>query len=112
MRYGKVLDLINRKDAIEAVRKAYFDKNIQSARKDPCIVDAVTDWAIRQIKMLPAYVIKEDKMTKYDYELQVEELLDSALNELSPKAYAELMDSIRFMVDDRKEDANGSIGSD
>ena len=108
----KYVDLINRKDAIEAVRKAYFDKNIQSARKDPCIVDAVTDWAIRQIKMLPAYVVKEGKMTKYDYELQAEELLDSALNELSPKAYAELLDSIRFMVDDREGDVNGSIGSD
>ena len=45
-------DLIRRSDAIDAVRVAYFDKDIQSAKDDPCIVDAMTDWAIRQIKSL------------------------------------------------------------
>ena len=47
-------DLIRRSDAIDVVRVAYFDKDIQSAKDDPCIVDAMTDWAIRQIKSLPS----------------------------------------------------------
>ena len=47
-------DLINRQDAIDALRVAYFDKDIQSAKDDPCIVDAMTDWAIRQVKELPS----------------------------------------------------------
>ena len=45
-------DLISRQAAIEALRVAYFDNNIQSAKDDPCIVDAMTDWAIRQVKAL------------------------------------------------------------
>lgn len=47
-------DLISRADAIDALRVAYFDKDIQSAKDDPCIVDAMTDWAIRQVKDLPS----------------------------------------------------------
>jgi hypothetical protein len=39
--------------AINALRVAYWDDNIQSAKDDPCIVDAMTDWAIRQVKALP-----------------------------------------------------------
>ena len=47
-------DSISRQDAIDALRAAYWDRNIQSAKDDPCIVDAMTDWAIRQIKALPS----------------------------------------------------------
>ena len=46
-------DLIDRQAAIDALRVAYWDDNIQSAKDDPCIVDAMTDWAIRQVKALP-----------------------------------------------------------
>ena len=46
-------DLIERQAAIDALRVAYWDDNIQSAKDDPCIVDAMTDWAIRQVKALP-----------------------------------------------------------
>ena len=45
---------ITKQMAIDALRVAYWDKNIQSAKNDPCIVDAMTDWAIRQIKELPS----------------------------------------------------------
>ncbi len=51
---GKMSDIISRQAALEALRAAYWDKNIQSAKDDPCIVDAMTDWAIRQIKALPS----------------------------------------------------------
>jgi hypothetical protein len=47
-------DLIERHAAIDALRVAYWDNNIQSAKDDPCIVDAMTDWAIRQVKALPS----------------------------------------------------------
>lgn len=46
-------DLTERQEAIDALRAAYWDKNIQSAKDDPCIVDAMTDWAIRQTEALP-----------------------------------------------------------
>ena len=46
-------DTISRQAAIDALRVAYWDDNIQSAKDDPCIVDAMTDWAIRQVKALP-----------------------------------------------------------
>ena len=47
-------DLISREAAIDALKVAYWDKEIQSAKDDPCIVDAMTDWAIRMIKELPS----------------------------------------------------------
>ena len=47
-------DTISRQAAIDALRVAYWDDNIQSAKDDPCIVDAMTDWAIRQVKALPS----------------------------------------------------------
>ena len=47
-------DLISRQAAIDALRVAYWDDKIQSAKDDPCIVDAMTDWAIRQVKALPS----------------------------------------------------------
>ena len=37
-----------------ALKKAYWDKNLQAAKDDPCVIDAMTDWAIRQIKALPS----------------------------------------------------------
>ncbi len=46
-------DLISRQAAIDSLKVAYWDDNIQSAKDDPCIVDAMTDWAIRKIKGLP-----------------------------------------------------------
>ncbi len=47
-------DLIDRQAAVEALKKAYWDANIQSAKDDPCVIDAMTDWAIRQIKEVPS----------------------------------------------------------
>ena len=47
-------DLISRRAAIDALRVAYWDDNIKSVKDDPCIVDAMTDWAIRQVKALPS----------------------------------------------------------
>lgn len=47
-------DTISRKSAIDTLKKAYWDNDIQSAKDDLCIVDAMTDWSIRQIKALPS----------------------------------------------------------
>ena len=46
--------LIYLEDAIDALKKAYWDANLQSAKDDPCVIDAMADWAIRQIKCLPS----------------------------------------------------------
>lgn len=50
-------DLISREEAINELKLAYFNKDLQSAKDDPCIVDAMTDWAIRTIKKLPSVEI-------------------------------------------------------
>ena len=47
-------DMISRQAAIDALKVAYWDNDIQSAKADLCIVDAMTDWAIRQVKALPS----------------------------------------------------------
>lgn len=53
-REKQMSNLISRQAAIDALKVAYWDKEIQSAKDDPCIVDAMTDWAIRTIKELPS----------------------------------------------------------
>ena len=49
---------IKEKDVIKLLKKAYFDPGIQSAKDDPCIVDAMIDWAIRQVKSIPGENVK------------------------------------------------------
>ena len=46
-------DLIERQSVIDAIKVAYFNRDIQSAKDDQCIVDAMTDWAIRQVRQVP-----------------------------------------------------------
>lgn len=41
--------------------------------------------------------------TKYDYEHEFEELMDSALNELSPKAFEGLKDDISMILSDYED---------
>ena len=53
-----VYDMISRQAAIDALKEAYWDKDLQSVRNDPGIVDAMTDWSIRQISGLPSYKYK------------------------------------------------------
>lgn len=48
-------DLISRDEVVGKLKKAYFDKNLQEAKNDPCVIDAMTDWAIRQVKNIPSY---------------------------------------------------------
>ena len=48
------LDCVSRQAAIDALKVAYFDEKIQSGKDDPCVIDAMTDWSIRQIKALPS----------------------------------------------------------
>ena len=47
-------DCISRENAINNLKLAYFDKDIQSAKNDPCVIDAMIDWAIRIVKALPS----------------------------------------------------------
>lgn len=42
-------------------------------------------------------------MSRYDFESQIDELLDEALNELSPKEYEKLLDSLSIMIEERKD---------
>lgn len=47
-------DFIRREDAVNELRKAYFNKDIQAVKDDPCVIDAMIDWSIRIIKALPS----------------------------------------------------------
>ena len=46
-------DAVSRSAAINKLKEHYFDKKLQSAKNDPCIIDAMTDLDIRIIKALP-----------------------------------------------------------
>ena len=47
-------DLINRQDVIDALKRGYWNKDIQAAKDDPCVIDAMIDWAIRQVESVPS----------------------------------------------------------
>lgn len=38
---------------IDVMKAAYWDENMQSAKDDPCVIDAMIDWSIRQVKEAP-----------------------------------------------------------
>ena len=50
----KVDRLISEQSIVDVLKKGYWNKNLQSAKDDPCIIDAIIDWAIRQIKVIPS----------------------------------------------------------
>ena len=41
-------------------------------------------------------------MTRYDYATNIDEILDKALNELSPTDYEQLLDDINMMLAERE----------
>ena len=59
-------DCISREEVINDLKLAYFDKDIQSAKNDPCVIDAMIDWAIRTVKTLPS-VYPRRKKGKWKY---------------------------------------------
>ena len=48
-----VEDAISRKELINELKLGYWDENLQSAKDDPCVIDAMIDWCIRTIKSQP-----------------------------------------------------------
>ena len=46
-------DCVSRSMAINKLKEHYFDEKLQSAKDDPCVIDAMTDLDIRIIKELP-----------------------------------------------------------
>lgn len=68
-------DLISRQAAIDALKEHYWDSELQKAKDDPCVIDAMTDLGIRTIKALPPvsptrpkgeWIIKDGKEDGYD----------------------------------------------
>ena len=47
--------LIERDLVIDKLKQGYFDKKLQLAKDDPCVIDAMIDWSIRQVKDVPIY---------------------------------------------------------
>ena len=46
--------LISEQAIVDVLSKGYWDKSLQSAKGDPCVIDAMIDWAIRQVKAIPS----------------------------------------------------------
>ena len=43
---------------IDVMKAAYWDENMHSAKDDPCVIDAMIDWSIRQVKDAPTEDVK------------------------------------------------------
>jgi len=54
-------DCISRKALINELKLGYFNKDLQEGKNDPCVIDAMIDWAIRTSKRLPS-VTPQPKM--------------------------------------------------
>ena len=50
-----MIELTERGKVIDKLKQGYFDKNLQQAKNDPCVIDAMIDWSIRQVKDIPIY---------------------------------------------------------
>ena len=46
-------DLISRKALVTKLSKGYWDRELQQAKNDPCVIDAMIDWAIRIVNEMP-----------------------------------------------------------
>jgi predicted RNA-binding Zn-ribbon protein involved in translation (DUF1610 family) len=57
-------DCISRKALINELKLGYFNKDLQEGKNDPCVIDAMIDWAIRTSKRLPS-VTPQPKMGKW-----------------------------------------------
>lgn len=42
---------------VDVMKVAYWDENMHSAKDDPCVIDAMIDWSIRQIKDAPTEAV-------------------------------------------------------
>ena len=81
-------DVVDRTEAIKKLKTAYFDSQIQSAKNDPCIVDAMVDWAIRQIKSLLPVQPKVVPIAEIRFDDdKLHEIVDEAIKniEIEPK---------------------------
>ena len=47
-------DCISREELINEMKLGYFGKDLQEVKNDPCVVDAMIDWAIRAVKRQPS----------------------------------------------------------
>lgn len=72
--------LIDRQAVINQLKQLYWDKKVQSAKDDPCIVDAMIDLAIRIVKSVPsednhfskqAAINPLEELKELDYELYI-----------------------------------------
>ena len=46
-------DLISRKALVTKLSQGYWDRELQQAKNDPCVIDAMIDWAIRIVNEMP-----------------------------------------------------------
>ncbi len=47
-------DCISREAVINELKLGYFSKELQEGKNDPCVIDAMVDWAIRSVKHQPS----------------------------------------------------------
>ena len=60
--YEPCEDAVSRKKAIQHMRKWYFNKELQSAKDDPCVIDAMNDmkFLVHIITEICDYAIEND----------------------------------------------------
>ena len=51
--------------------------------------------------------VKKQTKTLYDFDNEFEELMDQAVNDLSPKQFAKFLDDISMMLADYEDDQDG-----
>ena len=47
-------DAISREALVNELKCGYWNKELQSAKNDPCVIDAMIDWSIRTVKSQPS----------------------------------------------------------
>ena len=57
---------IDKEALINELKLEYFNKDLQEGKNDPCVIDAMIDWAIRAVKRQPS-VTPQPKIGYWEY---------------------------------------------
>lgn len=108
-------DCVSREALINELKLGYFNKDLQEGKNDPCVIDAMIDWAIRTAKRLPSVTPKytdeeiqkmqelEQAQLEKAYELGKTESFEDWLNSFNTDSATECFTAVQQLKEKTKE---------
>lgn len=58
---AETTDAVSRESLVNELKCGYWNKDLQSAKDDPCVIDSMIDWCIRIVKSQPPVIPQRKK---------------------------------------------------